>query len=72
MGQWGKLLKELVCSYVNYTFYGKFEEHAKELLAAAFVGQFNLLFRAGNCTLEGSQGLVTAGPLGSVVATVRP
>lgn len=28
MRQWGKLLKELVCSYVNYTFYGKKEERA--------------------------------------------
>lgn len=28
MGQWGKLLKELICSHVNYTFCGKAEEHA--------------------------------------------
>lgn len=28
MGQWGKLLKELVCSCVNYSFYGKAEEQA--------------------------------------------
>lgn len=30
MGQWGKLLKELICSYVNYTFYGRAEEHATQ------------------------------------------
>lgn len=28
MGQRGKLLKKLICSYVNYTVYEKAEEHA--------------------------------------------
>lgn len=27
MGRWGKLLKELICSHVNYTFCGQAEEH---------------------------------------------